>query len=807
MLTPDWLAYRARVGGGRLAVVAGAQRLTFADLDRRATGLAQRLAGLGVAAGDRVAVLLRNGPAYAETAFALARLGAVMVPLNARLAAPELAWQLADSGARWLISEEGLATRARQAAAGTGVQHDPQDPAGMVRGAGASGHAGGTQTPGAPHLLLVEALAREPAADVQVRDRMDLSQVQGIVYTSATTGRPKGAQLTFGNHWWNAAGSALHLGVRRDDAWLAVLPFYHVGGLALLWRCVLYGMPLVVHDGFDADAANRAIDAGEVTMVSVVATMLQRMLDARAHRPFPPSLRCVLLGGGPAGDDLLERCAALGVPVAPTYGLTEAASQVATLPPEEFARKRKAAGRPLFPVELRVEARPGEVGEILVRGPTVMVGYWNRPEETARVLRDGWLHTGDLGYLDAEGDLVVVDRRDDLIVTGGENVYPSEVEAVLRAHPAVTDAGVFGMPDPEWGQAVAAAVVARPGARVDAAALQAFCAARLARFKVPRRIWVVGDLPRSNGGKLLRRALSARVLHAPIPAVGAGVTGGEERDRREERTGGERVGEEGERAQDEAGRRAGGAGASGQTAGTPDLAAPPATRRTWVRDAFHAIAGRYDLLNHLLSGGMHLLWKRAAVRAAGLPPGGRAVDVCCGTGDLLVGLAAAGGPRGRVVGVDFAPAMVAAARARLMRRQVAGAAVVLADAEALPLRDGTLDAATIAFGLRNVARPAQALREMHRVLRSGGRAVVLEFGQPHPAWFRALYDLFSRTVIPRVGGWLSGRPDAYQYLHDSIRQWPDPERLSDLLREAGFADVRFRRLTRGIAVLHVATKT
>jgi demethylmenaquinone methyltransferase/2-methoxy-6-polyprenyl-1,4-benzoquinol methylase len=230
-------------------------------------------------------------------------------------------------------------------------------------------------------------------------------------------------------------------------------------------------------------------------------------------------------------------------------------------------------------------------------------------------------------------------------------------------------------------------------------------------------------------------------------------------------------------------------------------------RRTWVRDAFHSIAGRYDLLNHLLSGGMHLLWKRTAVRAAGLRPGGRAVDVCCGTGDLLVGLARAGGPDARVVGVDFAPAMVSAAHARLARRRLAGAAVVLGDAEALPLRDRALDAATIAFGLRNVPHPARALREMHRVLRPGGRLIVLEFGQPDPAWLRALYDLFSRTVIPRLGGWLSGRPDAYRYLHDSIRQWPDPERLSALIRQAGFGDVHYRRLTRGIAVLHVATKS
>ncbi len=730
--TADWLAYRAAASPGHLALAAGAERLTFADLHRRAEALARRLRRAGVASGDRVAVLLRNGPAYAEVTFGLARAGAVMVPLNTRLAPPEIAWQVTDSGARWLVCEERTAA----------------------------------QVPGALpdlRLVLVEELARAPEGEATPQDRWDLSRVQGIVYTSATTGRPKGAQLTFGNHWWNAAGSTLLLGAHRGDAWLAVLPFFHVGGLALLWRGVLYAIPVVVHDGFDPEAANRAVDAGEVTLVSLVAPMLQRMLDARGHRPFPPTLRAVLLGGGPAGRDLLDRCVALGVPVAPTYGLTEAASQVATLPPQEFPRKVGAAGRPLFPVDLRVAAPPGEVGEILVRGPTVMAGYWNRPEETAHALRGGWLHTGDLGYVDAEGDLFVLDRRDDLIITGGENVYPSEVEAVLRAHPAVADAGVFGMPDALWGQTVAGAVVVRPGADVDASALEAFCAAQLARYKVPRRFWFVAELPRSAGGKVLRRELRARFA-APDPAK------------------------------------------STAPRATPHAASPPAAPRSWVRDAFHGIAGRYDLLNHLLSGGLHLLWKRAAVRAAALGPGGRAVDVCCGTGDLLVGLARIAGPGGRVVGVDFAAGMVAAAAARLAHRRLAGATVLLGDAEALPLGDGTVDAATIAFGLRNVAHPARALREMHRVLRPGGRLVVLEFGQPRPSWFRALYDLYSRTVIPRCGGWLSGRHDAYRYLHDSIRQWPDPEALSGLIRDAGFAEVRYRLLTRGISVLHVGTK-
>jgi len=717
-MMPHWLGRRAADLPHRLALAVGSERLSFGELDRRASRAARQLAGLGVTEGMRVALLLRNGAPFVVLTHALARLGAVMVPINTRLALPELTWQLEDSRAAVLVCDDALAT-----------------------------------PPTAVRTVSLSALDATAEAEVTLRDRIDLSAVQGIIYTSATSGRPKGVLLTYGNLWWNAIGSALNLGVHRDDCWLAALPLYHVGGLAILWRSVIYGIPVVVHEIFDPDTVNREIDHGQVTLISVVGPMLQRMLDARGLRPWPSSLRCILLGGGPAAQALLERCARLGVPVATTYGLTEAASQVATLPPEDFSGKLGSAGKALFPAEVRVAAASGEVGEILVRGPSVMKGYADRPEETALAVRDGWLHTGDLGYLDAEGYLYVVDRREDLIISGGENVYPTEVEMVLRQHPAIEDAGVIGLPDSDWGQIVGAAVRLRPGARLSEDEVRSFCDGRLARFKVPRRVWFVDDLPRSAGGKVLRSEIT-----------------------RPEENG-------------------------------PGLSAPPAVRRRWVRDAFHSIADRYDLLNHVLSGGVHILWKRAAVRAAALRPGDVAADVCCGTGDMVIGLAHAVGRRGRALGLDFAPGMLTGAVRRLHRAKVAEiASLICGDAEALPVRESTLDAVTFAFGLRNVPRPAQALAEAHRVLSPGGRLVVLEFGQPRWRWLRAAYDLYSKTVIPRLGGWLSGRRDAYQYLHDSIRQWVDPESLSNLFQGAGFGNVRYRSLTGGIAVLHVGVK-
>jgi O-succinylbenzoic acid--CoA ligase len=486
-LMPDWLRQRARLSPDRPALIAGRQRVLFTDLDRRAELAGGYLAGLGVTAGARVALLLGNGIPFGVLIHALARLGAVAVPLNARLAAPELAWQLRDSRAAVLVHDEALSAAAVAAAEGLpGLVHlDVAGIDGVGRLSGA--RAGETRVP--------------------MREHVDLSAVQGIIYTSATSGRPKGVLLTYGNHWWSAVGSALNLGVSRDDCWLAALPLYHVGGLAILWRSVIYGIPAIIHERFDPDAVNREIEWGQVTLTSLVSTMLQQMLDAHGPRPYSSTLRCALVGGGPAPHELLQRCVALNVPVAPTYGLTEAASQVATLQPDEVATNLGSAGKPLFPTEVRVDAPGGEVGEILVRGPTVMAGYADRSEDTASVLHDGWLHTGDLGYLGTGGYLYVVDRREDLIISGGENVYPTEVETALREHPSVEDAGVIALPDATWGQVVAAAVKLRPGMPASEDDLKTFCASRVARYKVPRRIWFVNELPRASGGKLLRHTV------------------------------------------------------------------------------------------------------------------------------------------------------------------------------------------------------------------------------------------------------------------------------------------------------------
>ena len=337
-------------------------------------------------------------------------------------------------------------------------------------------------------LAVTAPLTRDGEPDAVLPTRLDPGAPATIVHTSGTTANPKPVALSVGNWLWNALGSALALGVDPHDRWLCTLPLSHVGGLAILLRSAIYGTTVVLHERFETMTALEAIERDRVTLASLVPTTLERLLDAGLKAPNP--LRVALIGGGPLPPALAVQTRAAGIPAAQTYGMTEACSQVATSLPGE----PETAGRPL--VGQRVEIAPD--GEILVAGPTVAPGA---------AAADGWLHTGDLGALDAEGRLVVTGRKADTIVSGGENVAPAEVEAALLTHPAVADAGVRGQPDGQWGEAVVATVVLHDGSHAEAEELRAHVAAQLARYKVPKRIAFADALPRTATGKLLRRAM------------------------------------------------------------------------------------------------------------------------------------------------------------------------------------------------------------------------------------------------------------------------------------------------------------
>ncbi|MDX6683321.1 MAG: o-succinylbenzoate---CoA ligase [Solirubrobacteraceae bacterium] len=316
--------------------------------------------------------------------------------------------------------------------------------------------------------------------DVALGATHDLDATAIVVHTSGTSAAGRPVELTYANWLWSALGSAVALGLDPGERWLCTLPLSHVGGLSILLRSAIYATTAVLHDGFDAAAAAGALREGRCTLVSVVPTTLARLLDAGLRRP--PALRAALVGGGPIAPALLERAAAAGVPCVTTYGLTEACSQVTT------------GGAPLFCTRVLI----GDGGEILVAGPTVAPGA---PAD------DGWLHTGDLGELDGDGRLTVTGRAADTIVTGGENVAPAEVEAVLASHPAVADVAVHGAPDAQWGERVVATIVLRAGRTATADELAGYCRVRVARYKVPKVFRFSLDLPRTQSGKLLRRSL------------------------------------------------------------------------------------------------------------------------------------------------------------------------------------------------------------------------------------------------------------------------------------------------------------
>ncbi|MFX3623746.1 MAG: o-succinylbenzoate--CoA ligase [Ectobacillus sp.] len=473
---PNWLKQRAFLTPDRIALETEKEQLTFRELDGRVMALSGQLAQAGVKQGAHVAILMRNSIEMVVAIHALTYIGAVAVMLNTRLSQSELLWQLEHAEASLLLTEEEFR--------------------GML------GEI--------PVLTYVpDEMQRINSSEVKIQQEFRLEDTMTIMYTSGTTGKPKGVMLTYGNHWWSAVGSALNLGVREDDCWLACLPFFHVGGLSILMKSVMYGMRVLLVEKVNPLQLNEAIQTKGVTMISVVAKVLADMVRELGEGTYPSALRCVLLGGGPAPRPLLEACVAKGIPVYQTYGMTETSSQICTLSSDYMLTKVGSAGKPLFPCELRIKTEGDGPGEIVVKGPNVTKGYFKREDATVQSIRDGWLHTGDIGYLDEEGFLYVLDRRSDLIISGGENVYPAQIEEVLLEHPAVMEAGVVGMDDEKWGQVPAAFI--KQGKTVTEEELLSFCSERLARYKVPKKIIFVDELPCNASNKLLRRELKERL--------------------------------------------------------------------------------------------------------------------------------------------------------------------------------------------------------------------------------------------------------------------------------------------------------
>jgi fatty-acyl-CoA synthase len=483
-----WLRDRALASPARVAIEYAGEATTYAELEARAARLAGALAGLGLRPGDRVATLTRNRPEQVELFFACASAALVLAPMSWRLAPGELAYQLEDAAPAALFVEPELAPLADAALRRAGAR-----PRRLVLDRAELDALGGG------------AAQRAPADDDDLL----------LLYTSGTTGRPKGARITHRNCFWTNLSLDRLAGLGESDVVLQILPQFHIGGwnvqpLLAWWK----GATVVLEPRFDAARALELIERRRVTAMMGVPANYERMA---AEPGFSAaglgSLRRAIVGGGPASEPLLRAWHEHGVPLVQGYGLTEASPNVLCLPGEDAVRRRGWVGKPYPHVEVALAGAPADgpaSGELLVRGPGVFAGYWRDRDATRAAVRGGWLHTGDVAERDAEGFYRIRDRVKDMFISGGENVYPAEIEAALFDHPAVADAAVIGLPDARWGEAGLAVVVLRPGEAAAEQELLAHCRGRLAGFKVPREVRFASELPRSASGKLLKRELRSR---------------------------------------------------------------------------------------------------------------------------------------------------------------------------------------------------------------------------------------------------------------------------------------------------------
>jgi len=493
--------------GARTAVVDPDGALTWSALGARSSRLAGALQGLGMGRGDRVAMLANNRREYLEYYYGVPWGGGIFAPLNFRLAPAELAAILTDADARILLVDDAHLHLLADILPGTPVRH-------VV-------HLGTAPTPTGMHSY-EDLLARAAPVDDAGGSGDD---VVCLFYTSGSTGRPKGVMHTHTNLVSSALAFAAQIGLSEDTVAMIAAPLFHVGAAGLCIPALVALGTAVVVPRFEAGEALACIERHRVTITSGVPTMFRMMIDhPEARRRDLSSMQTVLYGAAPMPESLVIEARGIfpNVRFTPCYGMTESTASVTSLPsrytePEHWhLGKASSVGRPLIGVDVEVVdaddriVPDGTIGEIVVRGPLVMKGYWNQPELTAQTLRNGWLHTGDLGYRDEAGFFHIVDRLKDMIIAGGENVYSAEVEAALYAYPGVAQCAVIGIPDPKWGEAVHAIVTASPGAVLEAEALQQHCQARIAAYKCPRTIDVrTGSLQLSGANKIDKPALRA----------------------------------------------------------------------------------------------------------------------------------------------------------------------------------------------------------------------------------------------------------------------------------------------------------
>ncbi len=500
-----WLSKREQLTPQREAVVDGERRLSYRELNRRVNRLARGLAELGLVKGDRLAILSYNCLEFIEVIMASAKLGLMLVPLNWRLAPGELDFILSDSGARALVWDPELAELAG------GLKQAPAPEMRVVL-------AGEALAGSRPYE---ELLAGQSPEEPELAEPPDLDTPHIIMYTAGTTGKPKGAVLSQGASFWNALNLHLDLDFTSADRDLLVLPMFHIGGIGLFTLPMLYvGGTVVIQRSFEPLETLRLLEEENITLFFGVPAIFLFLIQHPQFRAQAfEGVRVVMSGGAPLPASLVKQYHQAGIVLQQGFGMSEAAPSIATLKKERALAKAGSIGQPLFHLEVKIAGPegqalgPDEVGELLIRGPNLMQGYWNRPQANAEAFAGGWFHTGDLARQDQEGDLYIVDRKKDMFISGGENVYPAEVEDAIYELEAVAEAAVVGVPDSRWGEVGRAFVVVKEGAVLSAEQVLEHLQSRLAKYKVPKSVVFLEALPRNAAGKVLKNQLREDRAH------------------------------------------------------------------------------------------------------------------------------------------------------------------------------------------------------------------------------------------------------------------------------------------------------
>lgn len=501
----NWLTVRERLTPDKEAVVDGDVRLTYAELNHRVNQLTSDLIALGLEPGDRLGMLSYNRHQFVEVIMAAAKLGAVLVPFNWRLTGPELAFQADDSKTKTLIYDPELGELADDLKSKSGIE------AAIVLGEEDRG------ADRAYEPLLASGSEAEPT----VNPAPTLESPHIIMYTAGTTGSPKGAILSQGASFWNALNLQPSMDFTSEDRDLLVLPMFHIGGIGLFTLPMLYqGGTVIIQKVFDPAETIRLLKDEDITLFfGVPAVFLFLIQSPDFDSSVFENVRSVMSGGAPLPVSLVEEYDRAGIALQQGFGMSEAAPSIATLPKEMALDKAGSIGQPVFHLDVKIvddrmnELPTNQVGELIMRGPNIMEGYWNREEANREAFSGGWFHSGDLARMDEEGCLWIVDRKKDMFISGGENVYPAEVENAIFELESVSEVAVIGVPDERWGESCRAVVALKEGMSLDAEEVIDHCRSKLAKYKIPKSVVFVEALPRNAAGKVLKKDLRQQALN------------------------------------------------------------------------------------------------------------------------------------------------------------------------------------------------------------------------------------------------------------------------------------------------------